>query len=604
MTQSLPVSRLIRVDVDLAPIAAQSQDLSDLLILGSSDVIDVTERIRTYESIDAVAADFGTTAPEYLAAVLWFEQSPQPTQLKIGRWAEEDTNGLLNCGGLSAAQEDLDPWNLITPGAFFVYLNGIPHAISGMNFSAATSLNGIAALIQTPLDAALDGTTCVWDALNNRFVIASGTAGVGSSVSFLEAPTAVGDIVFGGNPANDTTITLNGTVVTFKTGTPSGNQVKVGADLAATLVNLLAFLDSSTDVQLVKFESRSDGVDTLYLNAATPGTGGNALTLAASVATPSGGTLTGGSGTDISIMMAGRSTSSGAYVADGIDAETPVQAITLCDAQFGQTWYAVTFAATDLTNDENSNCAAYIEASNNKHLYGVSTMQAGVISSVSTTDIAYVLKQFGYKRSPVQYSSSNPYSVCSLLGRILTVNYNGNNTVITLMYKQEPGIVPETLTESQIDALEAKNANVFVKYNNDTAIIEPGKVPSGAFLDEVTGTDWLALTVMTAIYNQLYTTNTKIPQTDAGAHLIQTAIEAVCSQGVANGLLAPGIWNSNGFGILKPGDLLSKGFYVYAPPLASQLQADREARKSVVFQVAAKLAGAVHTVDVIIDVNR
>jgi hypothetical protein len=64
------------------------------------------------------------------------------------------------------------------------------------------------------------------------------------------------------------------------------------------------------------------------------------------------------------------------------------------------------------------------------------------------------------------------------------------------------------------------------------------------------------------------------------------------------------VWNSAGFGTLNQGDFLAKGFYVYAPAVATQNQSDREARKSVPIQVAAKLAGAVHTIDVQITVNR
>ncbi|MFX5157774.1 DUF3383 family protein, partial [Acinetobacter baumannii] len=67
---------------------------------------------------------------------------------------------------------------------------------------------------------------------------------------------------------------------------------------------------------------------------------------------------------------------------------------------------------------------------------------------------------------------------------------------------------------------------------------------------------------------------------------------------------APGVWNSAGFGALKQGDTLAKGYYVYAPAIATQSQADREARKAVPFQVAAKEAGAIHTVDVLVTVNR
>lgn len=599
-TPSLPISRLVNVSVNLSPLAAQAQDISTLLILGNQAVIDVVQRIRNYSSIDAVAADFGTNCPEYFAAVLWFEQAPQPTQLKIGRWAQTASAGTVIGGTLTAAEQLIATWNAVTAPGFYAKIDGLPKAINPASFATATNLNGIASLIQSALPASC---TCVWNSIYQNFQITSSTIGVGSSVSFLEAPTAVGAISFTVNPSNNDTITLNGTAITFVTGTAVGSQVKILGSLALTLASLQSFLAASTDVQLVKFVTWIDPTNAkLELKAATAGTGGNSLTIAASAATPSGGTLAGGSGTDISGMLGMTSTFSGAYVADGINSETAAAAVALFDANFGQTWYGLQMPTA--VDADHLNVAAYIEATTNKHLYGVTTQEAGVLSSVSTTDIAYELKALAYKRTMVQYSSSNAYAVASLFGRALTVNYNGNNTVITLMYKQEPGIVAENFTATQLDALEAKNCNVFVAYNNSTAIIEKGVMSSGNFIDEMTGTDWLALDVQTAVYNLLYTTPTKIPQTDAGMHRIVVTIEAVCSQAVTNGLLAPGVWNSNGFGQLQSGDFLARGYYVYAPAVASQAQADREARRSVAIQVAAKLAGAVHTVDVIISVNR
>lgn len=600
---NLPISRLVNVAVNLSPLAAQAQNISTLLALTSTDVIDTLERIRTYSTIDEVAADFGTSGIEYNCALLWFQQAPQPTLLKFGRWAKTSTAGKLLGAPLSAAAQSLALFTPVTSPSFFVYLDGVPCAIAPASFATVTNLNGVASIIQTALQVKLANTTCVWNSNYSRFEIESGTTGASSSVSFLTAPTATGKITFSANPANTDTITLNGTAITFVTGTPSGSQVQIGASLSATLASLLTFLQASADTQLVKFTYLLNAAKTiLYTTAAAAGTGGNALTIAASVATPSGGTLAGGSGTDISDLIGGRSTDSGSYVVAGVVAETALQAAALFDDQFGQTWYALTMP--EASDSEHQLVAPFIEATNNKHLYGVSTQEGGVLSAVSTTDIAYLLKALGLTKTLVQYSSTSAYSVCSLLGRALTVDYNGNSTVITLMYKQEPGIVAENLTTSQVNALEGKNCNVFVAYNNNTAIIEPGKVCSGDFIDTITGTDWLALEVQNQVYNLLYTTNTKIPQTDSGTHLIVTTIEHVCSQAVSNGLLAPGVWDANGFGGLSEGDFLPKGFYVYAPPISSQSQADRAARKSVPIQVAAKLAGAVHTVNVQITVAR
>ena len=64
------------------------------------------------------------------------------------------------------------------------------------------------------------------------------------------------------------------------------------------------------------------------------------------------------------------------------------------------------------------------------------------------------------------------------------------------------------------------------------------------------------------------------------------------------------MWNSSGFGKLAEGDSLTSGYYLYAAPIGLQPVADRAARKSPLIQVAAKLAGAIHTVDVLLTVNR
>lgn len=503
MTQKLAVSRLIRVSVSLTQQAAQGQNLSSLLIMGNSAVIDVIERMRVYTDIDAIADDFGTTAPEYLAAVLWFEQRPQPTELLIGRWAQTASAGALLCAPLSVAQQVMSVWTAITNGGLTITIDsGSVQHVTGLDFSAQTNLNGVAAII----DAAVTGATVVWNAILGRFEFTSATTGTSSKVSFLTAPT---------------------------------------------------------------------------------------------------------SGVDISNTIAGRSTSSGAYVADGVAAETAVAATALFDGQFGQRWYGIQF--TGLSPGANSGAdtaallavSAYVEASNRKHIHGITTEEAGAKVAVDTTNIAYQVKQLAYKKTITQYSSSNPYAVASALARVLTTNWTGNNTTITLAYKQEPGIVAENLSETQATVLEGNYCLFFAAYDNDTAIIDPAstKTGSGDWIDAVIGADWLATAMVTALYNLLYTSPTKIPQTDAGMNILANGIAAVCNQGVNNGLLGAGIWQSAGFGALNQGDMLPKGFYIYQPTVASQNQADRAARKSVPFQVAGKLSGAVHSADVAVILN-
>jgi hypothetical protein len=93
MAQGLPVSNVVNVDVIMAPTAATGRNFGALLILGTSTVIPVAERIRQYSSIEDIGTDFGTDAPEYAAATVFFSQSPKPTMVLIGRWAKTLASG-------------------------------------------------------------------------------------------------------------------------------------------------------------------------------------------------------------------------------------------------------------------------------------------------------------------------------------------------------------------------------------------------------------------------------------------------------------------------------------------------------------------------------
>lgn len=379
MAQGLPVSNVVNVDVIMSPTAATGRNFGALLILGSSDVIPTTERIRLYSGVEDIGDDFGVDSPEYAAATIYFSQSPAPTQVYIGRWAKT---------------------------------------------------------------AGEDGTT-----------------------------------------------------------------------------------------------------------------------------------------------------------------ETLLQAVNAC-MQY-TSWYGLGVADDeDIADADWLTAAAAIEASSLSRILAITTSDAATIETTSTTDLASKLKAAGYGRTFVQYSTSSKYAALSAFGRAFTVNFTGSNTTLTLKFKQLPGIIYETLTVNQAAALDAKNCNVFVYYQNDTAILQQGVMANGDFFDERHGLDWLQNYVQTNLFNLLYTSTTKIPQTDAGVTRLLANVEQSMDQSVTNGLVAAGVWNGGDIGELVAGDTLTKGYYVYAQPLSEQVQSDREARKAPLIQVACKLAGAVHYADVQINVVR
>lgn len=599
----LSVSNLVNVTISLSPQAAQGRSFSTLMIVGDSNVINGVQRYQTFLNVSSVIQEFGTTAPETLAAQLFFEQSPQPTSLIIGRWFSA-ASAAENIGGiLTASEQVLSNWTAISAGSFVVIIDGTTKTLTGLDFTGVTNLNGVATVITT----ALSGSgTCIWNGMN--FQIVSGTTGAGVA--------ATGTVTFTTNPTAADTLTLNGLAITFVASGPTGNQILIGSSAADTAANLQLFLQASSNADLIPATYSTAGL-VLTITYKTVGTAGNAYTMTKSstAITLSGAVLAGGavassvgyataagSGTDVSAqLMLTAATSQG--LIPGFAAETPVAAVAAI-ANLTTGFYGLMFASTvSVTDNQNLAVAAFVQASDITFLFGITIINTNVLSPIVSNDLASTLKGLGYNQVMTQYSSSSPYAIASLFGRALSVDFTQANSTITLMYKQEPGISPELLSQSQASTLQAKHCNVFVQYVNDTSIIQYGVVASGQFIDTIQGVDWIQNAIQTALYNVLFTTTTKVPQTDAGVTQLTNAIAQVCSQAVNNGFVAPGIWNGTPFGNLAQGQYLKNGFYIYAQPIALQSQADRSTRVAPPIQVAVKLAGAIQSVDVLVNVN-
>ena len=603
---SLPVSNLVNVSVSLTPSGAAALSFGNLMIAGDSNVINGTQRFRSYPNIQSVANDFGTTAPEYLAAVLYFEQSPQPGELYIGRWFSTASAALNDGGILSASQQTLSLWTSITNGGFVIVIDGVTYTLTGLNFSAQTNLNGVASVITAALTTATSTGTCVFNGTN--FEIISGTTGLGTQAS--------GTITFTGNPSAADTVTLNGQAITFVASSPSANQVLIGGTSLITAANLEYFLMNSLDADLIPATYTRNGlVITVTYN--TVGTAGNSYSMTKSSTSLSlsgsdlaGGTVassvgyaTAGTGTDISAQLQLTALTTQALV-PAFAAETPLACIAAL-AGLSNNWYGSMFASTVAVTDTQSVAVAgFIEAAYPTRTFGVTTSESGALSSLVSNDVGSQLKALGYNQSFVQYSSTSPYACASFFGRAFSVDFTAENTTINLMFKQEPGVAAENLTSAQAAVLQSKNINVFVQYDNSTSIIQYGTVASGQFFDTIQGVDWLQNAIQTNVYNVLYTSLTKVPQTDAGVNQITNAIAQACGQAVSNGLVAGGTWNGPSFGQITTGQYLKAGYYIYAQPVALQSEAARATRVAPPIQVAVKLAGAIQSVDVLVYVNQ
>ena len=620
-TQGLPASRVVAITISLSPAAASYANLNTLLIVGTSSVIDTEQRIRAYSSLTEVGQDFAVTTPEYLAAEDYFDQSPQPTNLLIGRWAGSPTHARLVGGILSTADQEMTNWTSITEGSFAISIDDVPFNITGLNFSSETNLNGVASAIQTALQTA----GAAPPATPTLTAVSGGTLAAGTVYVKTTLVTATGQTL----PSTESSIvvTLDQAVQVSAPPSTLGPDI-IGWNVYAADAAGSEVLQNTSPLVL----GAAYTIDTLTTGTASPPTTNTATTPGSLAATclwtsydnfqfESGlagsnsalsflSTVSPLVGTDISAQLMGTS-STAQYVVDGIAAELATTAVNTLSENVTGT-YGWEFAAggnnVTFTDSDALAVAAIIEASGTSsgqpYMFGVNTSNTEALSSTSTTDIGAELQAANYTRTFAMYSSKNAYAAGAVFGLLLTTNFTGTNTMIDVMWKALAGITAEILTTSQANALDSKNYNYFAQFNNGAAIVVNGKMASDYYIDELYGMDAFANYIQTNVFNFMSSVATKVPQTDSGVNQIVRIINSTCEQFVTNGFLAPGTWTSAGFGPLSPGQTLSKGFLVYAPPISTQSATARSSRISPTIQVAAKEAGAINDVVVSVGINR
>lgn len=279
--------------------------------------------------------------------------------------------------------------------------------------------------------------------------------------------------------------------------------------------------------------------------------------------------------------------------------ETAVQAVQACRAANSE-WYMLYFPGLD--DSEHLLVAAYIEAlSSTPSIYCINSSDSDIPAGTSG-NLFEQLYDLSYIRTLGQYSTTD-HAVCSIIGYAMTHTTDFANSAFTLRFKPEPGVTTEDLTTQQVSNIESVKGNVYLNRGTQYDGYEPGYQFSGDWSDEIIGLDKLVNDIQINVANLLYQTP-KIPQTDQGLAQIVGVISASCERAVNRGFVAPGVWNGLPVLTLQTGDYLPAGYLVLHDSIDGQSQADRDARISPNFYVMIKLAGAIQSVYIQINVNR
>lgn len=144
-------------------------------------------------------------------------------------------------------------------------------------------------------DGSISNTNLYIDSFGAWFTVAPTATLPAPDGPPIVAVAATGQMIFSQQPGVGSTLSFNGTVVSFVSGAPSANQVQIGANLTVTMTSLQTFLAGSGDTQIGK-NSYTMTNATLNIVNKTPGSAGNGFTLNSTVTgvSLSGSTLMGG----------------------------------------------------------------------------------------------------------------------------------------------------------------------------------------------------------------------------------------------------------------------------------------------------------------------
>lgn len=406
------------------------------------------------------------------------------------------------------------------------------------------------------------------------YTAANATAGTTTTIAITDTIITALKLI----SAGDLTVTIDGT--DYACSGMNFTKIDTLLDVVSILKNQYLDCDIEVaDTNKIKFTSRTYGTSAAVALKAT----------------------TGGTGTD----LYGSSYFDGANQTTA--AGTAQTGTTLADAvaQAEEIGYFGGVLTTQLLDNAGVEAAAAaIQSKDHVYYEGVQSLKnIGVLGAA--------VKSAGYKKTRLLAKTDEGAQACKIAAAAYatvaqSVNYSGANTALTMNLKELAGVKPDgNINSTYYNLAKANGVDVYATTEGLSCVYS---FDNGYYTDEATNLLWLKKALEVSGFNYLRKTNTKIPQTEAGMVGLKNAYETRCTQGVRNGVIGVGLkWNDS----IPFGDpeefqrnIQEKGYYIYSIPIALQSQAEREERIAPVVQIAIKLSSAVHSSNVVVQVQR
>lgn len=273
-------------------------------------------------------------------------------------------------------------------------------------------------------------------------------------------------------------------------------------------------------------------------------------------------------------------------------------------------WWFWTFntAAVYAADVECTEVAAWCEANETMYVNNQTGTSAAAIRDPGDGGIAAAFTTLGYRNTFTFTHATDPYAGNALAKWFASVNYSADKSTITGEYKKLSGVATESLTATAYNAMKADTTKaVFYTTVDLQGSTDNGRVINsvthssfGEYIDDVVNLYAFINALKVSLYNAIANATTKLGQDPVGQSVLIGTARTVCEQYVSNDYLGPR-------NFLDPDDGVEKfvpGYQILTEPEAilDLSDPDRDARKAAPIRVRIFRKGAIHAVDVSVDV--
>ncbi len=178
---SLPVSSIVQVSASIVEQGLLRREFGISLFLTTDETLPGgSGRVQRFADFNSVASVFAVGSEPYEAANVYFQQSPFPKNLVIGRFIDIDIPAILVGGNHTT----LAAFQAISDGTFTMFFDGVDTDIIAVDFSTDLSFADVAATLSAKLVTAGVDYAVTYDVIEKAFVITGTMVGTPNTLSF------------------------------------------------------------------------------------------------------------------------------------------------------------------------------------------------------------------------------------------------------------------------------------------------------------------------------------------------------------------------------------------------------------------------------------